>query len=132
MPINAARLVVRQAHTKLTDEAAAVADLVEQLQPQEAAVVLFFCSARFDLDKLGRAFAESFAAPLVGCTTAGQIGSTGYVDGGITAVSLASTETQIVWIASCVASGEQPDPALVQAFEAQGILDRARSFARTN
>lgn len=86
------RLVVKQAHSRLTDEAAAVAELAEQLQANRASVVLFFCSPRYDLIKLSRALAESFPAPLAGCTSAGQIGEHGYVDGGITAVSLTSAE----------------------------------------
>jgi HD-like signal output (HDOD) protein len=34
-----------------------------------------------------------------------------------------------VWIASCVASGEDPEPALVEAFGVQDVLAQARSLA---
>ena len=86
------RLLVRQGDTRLEDEQAAVADLYAQVHTPDASVVLFFCSPHYDLVKLGRAFADAFAVPLVGCTTAGQIGQHGYVDGGITAVSFTSPE----------------------------------------
>ena len=59
------RLVVKQAHSRLVDEAAAVAELSTQLQASSASLVLFFCSPRYDLAKLGRASAESFAGPLL-------------------------------------------------------------------
>jgi hypothetical protein len=90
--MDGSRLVVKQAHSRLVDEAAAVAELATQLQAANASLVLFFCSPRYDLAKLGQALAESFAVPLAGCTSAGQVGEHGYVDGGITAVSLSSTE----------------------------------------
>ena len=90
--MHAPRLVVRNAHTTLADEAAAVADLAAQLQAGNASAVLCFCSPHYDLAKLGRALSAAFASPVAGCTTAGQIGERGYVNGGITAVSLESAE----------------------------------------
>jgi len=93
--MHAPRLVVTKAHSSLRDEAAAVAELVVQLNAADASAVLFFCSPHYDLVKLGRALAQAFPAPLAGCTTAGQIGEHGYVDGGITAVSLSSAELRV-------------------------------------
>ena len=90
--MDAPRLIAKQAHSTLRDEVAAVAELARRLDASHASVVLFFCSPRYDLAKLGRALAAAFVAPVVGCTSAGQIGEHGYVDGGITAVSLSSSE----------------------------------------
>src|SRR3954464_10967315 len=87
-----APLIVTQAHSSLADETAAVAELAARLGASDASLVLFFCSPRYDLVKLGRALETAFGAPLAGCTTAGQIGEHGYEDGGITAVSLSSSE----------------------------------------
>jgi len=83
---------VKQGHSTLADELAAVAELRAQVHTPDASLVLFFCSTRYDLDRLGPAMAAAFAGPVVGCTSAGQIGASGYVDGGISAVSLASAE----------------------------------------
>lgn len=88
------RLIVKQAHSANGDETAAVLELSKQLDAAQASIVLFFCSPHYDLTKLGRAFAEAFSAPVAGCTSAGQIGLHGYVDGGITALSLTSAELQ--------------------------------------
>ncbi|MBK6765416.1 MAG: FIST C-terminal domain-containing protein [bacterium] len=54
------------------------------------AVVVFFCSVDYDLDALGEALRDAFPCPIVGCTTAGEIGPNGYSDGSITAFSIES------------------------------------------
>ena len=91
----AKRLTVRQAQSDLSDEAEAVRELSEQLGAADAKAVLVFCSPKYDLDRLGSRLAESFAVPVAGCTTAGQIGPRGYQKGGITAVSLSSEELRV-------------------------------------
>ncbi|MET0792270.1 MAG: FIST N-terminal domain-containing protein [Polyangiaceae bacterium] len=53
---------------------------------------LLFCSPRYDLDRLARRIAASFSGPIIACTTAGQLGEAGFQKGGITAVSLTSSE----------------------------------------
>lgn len=86
------RISVRQGHSALTDPRQAVLDLQRQIHAPDASLVLFFCSTDYDLDELGRALAEAFSVPLVGCTAAAQLAAGGYVDGGITGVSLSSSE----------------------------------------
>lgn len=95
MTERARRLEVRRAHSARADEAQAVRELVENLDVAGSSIVLFFCSARYDLERLGQALAGAISAPLVGCTSAGQIASNGYVSGGITAVSLTSAELRV-------------------------------------
>ncbi|MET0793101.1 MAG: FIST N-terminal domain-containing protein, partial [Polyangiaceae bacterium] len=75
---------MRQAQTVLRDEASAVRELSEQLDRRDAKIVLVFCSPTYDLERLGACISASFAGPVVGCTTSGQIGATGYQKGGIT------------------------------------------------
>jgi hypothetical protein len=89
------RLVVRQAYTEQSDERLAVAELRAQLVPDSASANLLFCSSRYDLEKLGREIASAFPTPVAACTTAGQLGTTGYQSGGITAVSLTSAELRM-------------------------------------
>ena len=92
MRMESPSLIVKQAHSKLTDEFAAVAELADRLDTQHASIVLFFCSPDYDLTKLGSALSAAFTVPIAGCTSAGQIGEHGYVHGGISAVSLSSPE----------------------------------------
>jgi hypothetical protein len=73
--------------TILTDEKAAVADLVEKIAQPDMHSVLFFCSSRYDLNKLGPELKQKFQCLLVGCTTAGEISSNGYQEGGIVGIS---------------------------------------------
>jgi hypothetical protein len=89
------RLQVRRAHSACADEADAVDELVRELDVAGASVVMFFCTPKYDLDRLGQALALAVSAPLVGCTSAGQIAAHGYVNGGITAVSLTSPELRV-------------------------------------
>ena len=51
-------------------------------------VVLLFCSASYDLAALGRTIRGAFTCPVIACTSAGQIGPSGYQCGGITAASI--------------------------------------------
>ncbi|RTR07240.1 nitric oxide-sensing protein NosP [Halomonas nitroreducens] len=65
----------------------AAQDLARRLLHPCLGGVLFFCSAEYDLDALGRALEEHFGGvSLCGCTTAGEIGEDGYGRGGITAI----------------------------------------------
>jgi hypothetical protein len=58
-------------------------------------VVLFFTSPAYDLALLARELEGAFRCPIVGCTSAGQIGEQGYVRGGITAASISSEELDV-------------------------------------
>jgi len=79
----------RRAETTLKDEQLAVKSLAEDLTMENMAGVIFFCSAEYNLEKLEKALAHFFNCPLMGCTTAGEIGST-YQQGGIVAASFSA------------------------------------------
>ena len=85
------QLLVRRAHTALPNPAQAVAALASELDPSASAVLLF-CSGDYALDPLGSAIERTFQAPVAACTSAGQVGPSGFERGGITAVSLSSTD----------------------------------------
>jgi hypothetical protein len=70
------------------DEEQAVQELFEQIDQPEMEAVIFFCSSRYELDKLGSALKARFSCRLIGCTTAGEITSGGYHEGSLTGVSL--------------------------------------------
>ncbi|MEL7613250.1 nitric oxide-sensing protein NosP [Vreelandella titanicae] len=65
----------------------AAAELADALQHEHLGVVLFFCSAEYDLAALADALESSFpTTPLSGCTTAGEITPGGYDRGSIVAI----------------------------------------------
>lgn len=67
----------------------AVARLVESLGPGPHALVMVFVSSLADTAGIMRALTDALApAPVIGCTTAGEIGTQGYADGLIVATAL--------------------------------------------
>lgn len=83
-------LLVHKAQTFNTDPIAAVRELRDRLDCPNMAVVVFFCSIDYNLEVLGQELKRTFSCPIVGCTTAGEIGPSGYGDHSITAFSLES------------------------------------------
>jgi hypothetical protein len=78
------------------DAEIAVAELAAQLVQPDTSVVIVFCSCEYDLERLGPAIAAAFPSiPVVGCTSSGQLGPTGFQLGGITGVSLASRDLRV-------------------------------------
>jgi len=85
-------IIVKQAFTREQDEQRAVAEIAEGIAQPNARLGVFFCSSRFDTDRLSAAL-RSIDLPLIGCTTAGELSSmAGFSEGSIVAASLASTE----------------------------------------
>jgi hypothetical protein len=115
---------VREAHTLELDPDRAVTAISEQVDARSASVNLLFCAPNYDLDRLARAINARFAGPVVACTTAGQFGSAGFRESGITAVSLSSEELHvspylIAPLAECQARASEA------AFKAMsGMLER--------
>lgn len=85
-------LVARRAYTTEPDPARAVAELAAELQATGASAVLLFCSGPYALGPLGSAIARTISAPVVACTADGQVGANGFERGGITGVSLTSSD----------------------------------------
>lgn len=84
---------IRTAFSDRTDAPAAVQDIWQQLQPDNAACVVFFCSPDYPLESMAAALRGRFAdTPLLGCTTAGEITPCGLSRGSITAFCLPSSE----------------------------------------
>lgn len=72
------------------NEEQAVQELYDLIYQPDAEVVIFFCSSKYNLDRMGNALKARFSCPLIGCTTAGEITSTGYHEGSLAGVSLAT------------------------------------------
>ena len=82
---------VRIAQSCAQDPAAAVEALHAGLQQPDISLVLFFCSSEYDRDALAAEMARRFAGvPVVGCTTAGEIGPLGCRDHSVAGVSFAA------------------------------------------
>jgi len=89
------KLRVKRGATILKNEEAAVMELFKQIQQPDMEASIFFCSSRYDLEKLGNILKNTFSCPLIGCTTSGEISSEGYQDGGIMGVSISSDELKL-------------------------------------
>jgi hypothetical protein len=87
-----AGLIARRAHVSEPDPQRAIGELREQLATDDASAVLLFCSGGYDLAQLGSAIARTLRAPVAACTSHAQIGPRGYVQGGITGLSLHSSD----------------------------------------
>ncbi len=78
------------------DPRQAARDLRDALHQPDAALTLFFCSPEYPLPELREALNDAFAGvPLVGCTTAGEIGPLGYRKGSVTGVSFGSADFHV-------------------------------------
>ncbi len=65
---------IPKAETRIADAREAVQDIARQLDGPQLAGVLFFCAASYDLEVLGAEMKSTFSCPVIGCTTAGEIG----------------------------------------------------------
>ena len=85
-------LQVRVAHSIEADPTKAITELAAQLDTAVAGILIFFCSASYDLKCLGRELNNTFDSQLIGCTTAGEISSeNGYQKNGIVAATISSS-----------------------------------------
>jgi len=80
---------VLRAEVSGLDEVDSVRHLKHTLMQDNMAGLIFFCSDKFDLEKLATEFNSSFDCPVMGCTTAGEIASS-YQNDGITAASFSA------------------------------------------
>jgi hypothetical protein len=81
---------VLQGFSTEKDELRAVRQLREAIARPDAGLVVFFCSSKYDLERLGTEIKEQFCCPVMGCTTAGEIAGGGYAEGSLVGVSLSS------------------------------------------
>ena len=72
---------IRTAHSCASDARLAVREFHAAVHQDDTAVVVFFCSSRYDLDALADEMNRLFAGvKVIGCTSAGEIGPAGYRD----------------------------------------------------
>ena len=85
---------VKRAEVVNSDEDVAVKEFAAGVEQPDMAGVVFFCSADYDLEKLGTAMKARFNCPVIGCTSAGEIAST-YQNGGIVGASFSGAAFQM-------------------------------------
>jgi hypothetical protein len=115
VPITAAPEVLRRAHAEARDPQA-FARIARDLGPGPFALIVLFISPDAPLtEAVGRISTAFGATPVVGCTTAGEIGPEGYSEGGIVAIGLPESHftAQTLLI---------PD---LQAIDAQALIGEA-------
>lgn len=82
-------MFIKRAENCISNETQAIKDIQRKLQHDNMEGVILFCSAKYDLEKIGSAIRSHFSCPVIGCTSAGEIGAT-YQEGGIVGVSFSS------------------------------------------
>lgn len=115
---------VRVASSNVRDPMLAATNLASQLSHEHLGCVLFFCSAEYDLGRLGTALERVFDGVRVsGCTSAGEITPEGYGRGCITAIGFDRRYFSI----DCALISELENFTLQ---DAQGVIDGLLSTCR--
>lgn len=83
--------------SQATDPVVAVHELHAQIHRPDAALVMFFCSAAYPREALAAELRRAFAGlPVIGCTTAGELGPAGYRSGSLVGCSLPASDFSAV------------------------------------
>mgnify|MGYP000052944254 CR=1 FL=1 len=83
--------MVHHKPTYLAQASATGQDAVEEVCAQlahDSELTIFFLSSDYDLDFVGEQLSDQFSGDVIGCTTAGVIGESGFERHGISAISL--------------------------------------------
>lgn len=88
---------MRIAHTALSNATQAVQALFAEIEQPSMALVIFFCSNNYDLQEMALAIQRDFKdTPVIGCTTAGEIGPLGCQENSLVGVSFPKSTCQAV------------------------------------
>jgi hypothetical protein len=77
------------------DEHRAAEELFESIHRDDAEMVLFYCSSRYELPRLAEAINKRFPGRTLGCTTAGELSTFGFTEHSLTGVSLSSKAVRV-------------------------------------
>ncbi len=82
---------IRTGHSLASDPRQAVQELHQAVVQPETSLVIFFCSSDYDLNVLAEEINTQFPGiPVIGATTAGEIGPAGYRAGSLVGVSFSA------------------------------------------
>lgn len=83
---------IRNAQSRAADARQAVREFHGQVSQPDTELVIFFCSSKYDLGALADEMNKLFAGvAVVGCTTAGEIGSLDYCEHSLVGISFPSS-----------------------------------------
>ena len=118
---------IRTGQSCVSDARRAAQEFHAAVQQPQMAQVVFFCSSRYDLDELAAEMSRLFAGvEVVGCTTAGEIGPSGYCDFSISGASFPADS--FTFVAGLADRLQQFDLARGQAF-VNGLLQQLEAKA---
>lgn len=87
------RLEIRRGNSAAQSAEQAIKEVAAQIAQPGASIVILFVSSHYDRNEFEAALEGAFDAPVIGCTTSGEILSgMGYSSGGLVGVSLASPD----------------------------------------
>lgn len=93
----AMRLLIRKAHSCTPEARDAVREFHAAVEQPNMALVIFFCSTEYDLKAISEEMNRLFAGvQVVGCTTAGEIGSAGCRDHSLSGASFPASDFRVV------------------------------------
>jgi hypothetical protein len=126
---------IRTGTSKSLDAREAARELHAALAGPDIAFAVLYCSPTYDLGALAEELAALFGidAPLIGCTTAGEITPIGYLEGSVTAVALCGTDIvahteRIDDLRSLqIASGETAASRALAALKQRGVTPSGAS-----
>lgn len=85
--------IIRRGSSSAKNADQAVEELAAELGASDLNAMIFFCSPTYNLPALGKAVKKSFACPVVGCTTAGEILTpVGYMQDSLVGVGFATED----------------------------------------
>jgi hypothetical protein len=87
---------VRRGFSTKTGASDAVDEIWEQTSQRDAKLTVFFCSPSYDIESVASRVRERFGdTNVIGCTTAGELGSGGYLDRSLSAFSLGGPSFEV-------------------------------------
>ncbi len=88
---------IRTAQSRATDAGQAAREFHAAVAQPDMELAIFFCSSEYDLEALAREMKSLFAdVPVVGCTTAGEIGPDGYCQHSLSGASFPAGSCTVV------------------------------------
>jgi hypothetical protein len=121
-------LSIRRGASHAADPATAISELRSSIDHPDIGMAVFFCSPHYDRQQIQQALQQEFAGiPVIGCTTAGEIGPLGYAEQGVSGFSLSGEDFQIqtTLIENLqdleLDQGHHCAQAMMQKFQNQGI-----------
>lgn len=109
---------IRRAQSRAADARQAVREFHAAVAQPDTALVLFFCSSDHDLHAVAEEMRSCFGdLPVLGCTTAGEIGPAGYLRRSLSGLSLGARDF-------AVANGRVEDLAALRLVDGQRLTRR--------